>query len=79
MLLDGKAILAADRQGGGARLQKVIAKAQRSSNALPGKVAVIGFALGGGGALAYAEAEPALVATVITYYPATSFIDKFGA
>ncbi len=77
VLLDGKAILAADRQGG-IRLHDVIAKAQSSSNALPGKVAVIGFALGGGGALAYAEPDPTSVATIITYYPATSFVDKFG-
>jgi dienelactone hydrolase len=77
VLLDGKAILAVDREGG-TRLHDVIAKAQSSSNALPGKVAVIGFALGGGGALAYAEPDPASVATIIAYYPATSFVDKFG-
>jgi hypothetical protein len=77
VLLDGKAILAVDRQGG-TRLHDVIAKAQNSPNALPGKVAVIGFALGGGGALAYAEPDPASVAAVVTYYPATSFVDKFG-
>jgi dienelactone hydrolase len=77
VLLDGKAILAMDRQGD-TRLHDVIAKAQSSPNALPGKVAVIGFALGGGGALAYAEPDPASVAAIITYYPATSFVEKFG-
>lgn len=77
VLLDGKAILAVDRQGG-TRLHDVIAKAQSSPNALPGKAAVIGFALGGGGALAYAEPDPASFAAVIIYYPATSFVDKFG-
>jgi hypothetical protein len=41
VLLDGKAILAVDKQGG-KRLKDVIAKAQSAPNALPGKVAVIG-------------------------------------
>jgi hypothetical protein len=77
VLLDGKAILAVDRQGD-TRLHDVIAKALGSPNALPGKVAVIGFALGGGGALAYAEPDSQSVAAIIAYYPATSFVDKFG-
>jgi dienelactone hydrolase len=77
VLLDGKAILAEDKQGD-TRLAEVIAKAQASPNALPGKVAVIGFATGGGGALAYAEAQPNTIATVITYDPVTAFIAKVG-
>jgi dienelactone hydrolase len=77
VVLDGNAILAADKQGG-ARLAQVIAKAQASPNALPGKVVVIGFAVGGGGALAYAEAQPTTVASVIAYDPVTSFIVKVG-
>jgi hypothetical protein len=77
VLLDGRQILSDDMQGG-ARLQKVIAKAQSAPNALPGKVAVIGFAVGGGGALEYAESQPDTVATVIAYYPVTAFIAKAG-
>jgi carboxymethylenebutenolidase len=77
VLLDGNAILSEDRQGG-TRLAQVIAKAQASPNALPGKVAVIGFAVGGGGALAYAEAQPNTVASVIAYDPVTAFIAKVG-
>ena len=76
-VIDGRAILSADLHGG-ERLQQLIAKAQSSHNALPGKVAVIGFALGGGGALLYAERQSDAVATVIAYYPATVFIAKVG-
>lgn len=75
VVINGKAILAEDGQGG-ERLQKAIAKAQGSPGALPGKIAVIGFSLGGGGALDYAERQPDAVAVVIAYYPFTGFIAK---
>jgi alpha/beta superfamily hydrolase len=75
VLIDGRSILSEDRQGGD-RLAKAILLAQASANAKPGKVAVIGFSMGGGGALAYAERQPDTVAGVIAYYPATSFIAK---
>jgi dienelactone hydrolase len=57
-------------------LQQAIAKAQRSPHAAPGKIAVIGFATGGGGALAYAERQPAAVSIVIAYDPETAFIAR---
>jgi dienelactone hydrolase len=75
VLLNGKEIMSEDRQGG-ERLQNAIAKAQSSPSALPGKIAVIGFSLGGGGALAYAERQADTVSTVISYYPFTAFIAK---
>jgi dienelactone hydrolase len=75
VLIEGRQVLSQDKQGG-ERLAKAIAATQGSPNALPGKIAVIGFSLGGGGALAYAERQPDTVATVIAYYPATSFIAK---
>jgi dienelactone hydrolase len=75
VLIDGRPILSEDRQGGD-RLAKAIATAQGSANAKPGKVAVVGFSMGGGGALAFAERQPDAVAAVIAYYPATSFIAK---
>jgi dienelactone hydrolase len=75
VVIDGRQIMSEDKQGGD-RLAKAITAAQGSSNAKPGKVAVIGFSLGGGAALAYAERQPDTVATVIAYYPATSFIAK---
>lgn len=42
-------------------LRKTIERAQRSPNAVPGRTAVIGFFLGGGGALAYATTLPDLL------------------
>jgi hypothetical protein len=75
VLLEGRPFLSDDMQGG-VRLQNAIAKAQSSPSALPGKIAVVGFSLGGGAALTYAERQPEQVATVIAYYPATVFITK---
>lgn len=75
VVVDGRQILSEDKQGG-ERLMKAISTAQGSANAKPGKIAVIGFSAGGGGALAYAERQPGTVAAVIAYYPATSFIAK---
>jgi dienelactone hydrolase len=75
VLIDGREIWTKDKRGGD-RLAKAIAAAQNSANAKRGKVAVIGFSLGGGDALAYAERRPDKVATVIAYYPLTKFISK---
>jgi dienelactone hydrolase len=52
-------------------LRHTIEQAQGSPKALPGKVAVIGFSMGGGGALAYAAGMPDIVSAVVTYYPMT--------
>ena len=68
-LLDGNAM-----RGRGTALKAAIQKAQSSTHALPGKVAVVGFSLGGGVALAFASRWPDLVATVVAWYPATKFI-----
>jgi dienelactone hydrolase len=68
-LLDGNAM-----QGRGPVLKAAIQQAQSSTHALPGKVAVVGFSLGGGVALAFASHWPDLVATVVAWYPATKFI-----
>jgi dienelactone hydrolase len=54
---------------GGGNLKRAIEQAQRSPQALPGKAAVIGFAKGGGGALAHAARMPDLVTSVVAYYP----------
>jgi dienelactone hydrolase len=75
VLIEGRQIFSEDKQSGD-RLAKAIATAQNSSNALPGKVAIIGFSLGGSVALSYAERQPDTVAAVIAYYPGTSFIAK---
>jgi alpha-beta hydrolase superfamily lysophospholipase len=67
------------RSGAGLlRLRAVIARAQQSPHALPGKVAVIGFSLGGAACLTYAARMPESVFAVVTYYPDTKFINNPG-
>jgi len=73
VLLDGNDIRGYD-EAGGTRLKASILRAQQSANALPGKVGVIGFSLGGGGALTHATRLPDLVAVVVVWYPQTEFI-----
>lgn len=75
VLLDGNDIFSPDRQGS-TRLFQAIARAQQSPQAVPGKVAVIGFSQGGGGALAYAARMARHVAVVIAYYPVTAFFSR---
>jgi dienelactone hydrolase len=58
------------RHGSGT-LRRTIEEVQRSSKALPGKVAVIGFSMGGGAALSHAAFMPDLVSVVVAYYPMT--------
>lgn len=70
VLLTGKDILNPDLTGE-ANLKKAIARAQDSPNAVKGKVAVIGFSLGGGGALYNATPLADLVSMVVAYYPYT--------
>ena len=62
--------------GGNALLQGVIARAQASPHALPGKVGVVAFSLGGAAALTYAARMPEQVATVVAMYPLTNFIQN---
>jgi dienelactone hydrolase len=70
VLLDGKDILNPEHTGP-AQLSKAIERAQHAPNALPGKVAVIGFSQGGGGALYNAANLPDMVSMVVAYYPYT--------
>ena len=60
--------------GGEALLKGVITRAQQSPHALPGKVAVIGFSLGGASSLTYAARMQELVSAVVVSYPATYYI-----
>jgi dienelactone hydrolase len=63
-------------------LKRAIEQAQSSSKALPGKATVIGFSMGGAGALTYAASMPDLVSAVIAYYPMTedvAYMRSFAA
>ncbi len=78
VLLDGKDILNPALTGDAA-LKSAIGRAQRSPAVVPGKAAVIGFSLGGGGALYNATPMQDLVSVVIAYYPYTrSWVSKMG-
>jgi dienelactone hydrolase len=46
-------------------------RAQASPRAIPGKVGVVGYSLGGGAVIAHASSMPDLVAVGIAYYPVT--------
>ena len=60
--------------GGEALLKGVITRSQQSPHALPGKVAVVGFSLGGASTLTYATRMPELVSAVVVCYPRTDYI-----
>jgi dienelactone hydrolase len=70
ILLDGNDMEA----GRGKALWAAVQEARRSAHGLPGKIAVVGFSLGGGEVLAYASRWPDTVAVVVAWYPATSGI-----
>lgn len=58
----------------GEAVRSAILQAQQMPHALPGKVAVVGFSAGGGESLYYASQWPDLVAGIVVWYPATTFI-----
>jgi dienelactone hydrolase len=55
-------------------LRGVVARAQQSPHALPGKAAVIGFSQGGGATLTWATRMSESVSAVVAYYPETRSI-----
>lgn len=73
ILIDGNAIMNKELTGG-KNLKNAITRAQSSPNGLPGKVAVIGYSLGSGGALAYATSMPDVVSAIVAYYPFVAWI-----
>jgi dienelactone hydrolase len=84
VLLDGKDVSLGRGMYGEDYLRRAIEQAQRSPKALPGKAVVIGFSMGGGGALAHAAHMPDIVSAVVAYYPLTkdvldmrSFVARF--
>lgn len=74
VLIDGKDILTRVQDDGAQNLRTVITKAQASPNAVPGKVAVVGFSQGGGGVLAHAVVMPELINSAVAYYPSVSWV-----
>jgi len=74
-LVDGNSLIG--DQGVG--LKAAVAKAQQSANALPGKVGVVGFSLGGGQVLGYASRWPDRVAVVVAMYPLTRLFKDIPA
>jgi dienelactone hydrolase len=76
VLLDGNDFHPQYGASAAADLKRVIEEAQSSPKALPGKVAVIGFSMGGGDALTHAARMPDLVSSVVAYYPVTMYIQN---
>ena len=74
VLVDGNDFWMKDTRSAWNLLREVITHAQASAHALPGKVGVVGYSLGGASALSYAARMPDLVATVVAVYPYTAFI-----
>jgi pimeloyl-ACP methyl ester carboxylesterase len=70
MLFDGNAMENTNGEG----LRTAVDQAMQAPHGLPGKIAIVGFSLGGGMALYYGVQMPEKVAGVIAWYPANAFI-----
>jgi dienelactone hydrolase len=70
VLFDGNA----EENTHGAGVKEAIQQAMAMPHALPGKVALVGFSLGGGEEMFYGTVWPDTVAGVVVWYPANSFI-----
>jgi dienelactone hydrolase len=70
VLFDGNPMEGSHGEG----VKAAIQQAQQMPHALPGKVALVGFSLGGGLSLYYGTQWSDLVAGVVAWYPATTFI-----
>jgi dienelactone hydrolase len=70
VLYDGNQMLGT--HGDGAKAN--ILEAQQMPHALPGKVALVGFSLGGGMFLYFATQWPDLVSGIVLWYPENNFI-----
>lgn len=75
LLIDGNGMVGDHGVG----LKAALDEAQQSPNALPGKVGVVGFSLGGGQALGYAPGWPDQVAVVVVMYPLTRVFKDISA
>lgn len=71
VLVDGKEVSPWDSSGA-RNLQRLITRVQSDPRVKAGKVVVVGYSLGGGGALVHATGSTDLVAAVAAFYPAIS-------
>jgi dienelactone hydrolase len=76
VLLDGRDFHPQTGKSAEEELRRVIERAQGSPKALPGKVAIIGFSRGGGGALTYAAPMGDVVSAIVAYYPVTVYVSN---
>jgi dienelactone hydrolase len=70
MLFDGNTMVGTQ----GAAVKAAIVKAQQAPHGLGGKVALVGFSLGGGMSLFYGTQWPELVSGAVVWYPETGMI-----
>ncbi len=71
VLVSGRDVAIRDDKSG-PNLRRFIAATQADPRVVPGKVGVIGFSLGGGGALLHAAPLHETVAFVVAYYPSVT-------
>lgn len=87
VLMDGKDLIDPGSMGqiipGAENLQIAIAAAKSSTQAIPGKVAFVGFSIGGAGVLRFGAKLKDQVSAVVAYYPAITIMGwdmtKFAA
>lgn len=70
MLFDGNAMENTNGEG----LRTAVDQAMQAPHGMPGKIAIVGFSLGGGMALYYGVQLPDKVTGVVAWYPANVFI-----
>ena len=70
VLIDGNAMEGTH----GAALRAAVMVAQNEPHGIPGKVAMVGFSLGGGEELVYATRWPDLVSGMVLWYPLTRIV-----
>jgi dienelactone hydrolase len=80
VLMDGKDLFDPGSLGlivpGMENLQTVIAESKSSPQAIPGKVSLVGFSVGGAGVLSYGTKLKDQVSAVVAYYPAITTMGR---